>query len=319
MVKREVHPVRKPSEALNSAAVQRDIISNGVNPPRVIESQCIIGCERCVAVCPSFVLEIVDEKSRVVRGEWCIGCGHCSAVCPSEAILHEGMDFEKHPKGGETPATSPEVLELLIRERRSVRNYTAEPVPKEILEKILDAGKYAPTGTNSQNVHYVVLTSPDQIEQLREMTISFYDKIFSRTRGWFGSLFLSLVAGKKTMEYLHDSLPKVMVAREAMNRGQDRLFYHAPAVMIAHAESWDSCSSFNCSVALYNCSLMAHTLKLGCCFNGFLVNAVNHDRKIKRWLSIPADHRCYSAMVLGYPAMKYERLVSRHPPKVMWR
>ena len=33
---------------------------------------------------------------------------------------------------------------------------------------------------------------------------------------------------------------------EAMNRGEDRLFYHAPAVMIAHAESWDSSSSFNC-------------------------------------------------------------------------
>jgi len=106
---------------------------------------------------------------------------------------------------------------------------------------------------------------------------------------------------------------------EAMNRGEDRLFYHAPAVMIAHAESWDSSSPFNCSVALYNCSLMAHTLKLGCCFNGFLVNAVNHDRKIKRWLGIPADHRCYSAMGLGYPNIKYERLVQRHPPKVMWR
>ena len=245
LMKREVHPVRKPSETLNSAAVQRDIISNGVNPPRVIESQCI-GCERCVAVCPSFVLDMADEKSKVLRGERCIGCGHCGAVCPSEAILHTGMDFEKHPKGGETPATSPEVLDLLIRERRSVRNYTPEPVPKEILEKILDAGRYGPTGTNSQNVHYAVLTSPDQIKRLREMTIHFYDKIFSRARGWFGSFFLSLVAGKKTVEYLHDSLPKVMVVREAMNRGEDRLFYHALAVMIAHAESWDSCSSFNC-------------------------------------------------------------------------
>ena len=179
MMKREVHPVRKPSEALNSAAVQRDIISNGVNPPKVIESQCIIGCERCVAVCPSFVLDMVDEKSRVVRGEWCIGCGHCGAVCPSEAILYHAILPEKNPKGGETPAASPEVLDLLIRERRSVRNYTADPVPKEILGEILDAGRYAPTGTNSQNVHYVVLTSPDQIERLREMTIRFYDKIFS--------------------------------------------------------------------------------------------------------------------------------------------
>ena len=300
-------------EAEEYPMMKREII-----PPKVIENKCI-GCERCVAVCPSFVLEMAEEKSRVVRGEWCIGCGHCGAVCPNEAILNEAMVFERPPKGGEIPAISPEALDLLIRERRSIRNYTAEPVTKQILEKILDAGRYGPTGTNSQNVHYVVLTSPDQIEKLRKMTIRFYEKLFSRAQGWLGRLFLSLVAGNKTVEFLHESLPKMKVAREAMNRGQDRLFFHAPVVMIAHAESWDTCSSFNCSAALYNCSLMAHTLGLGCCFNGFLVNAVNHSRKIKSWLGIPADHRCYSAMGLGYPAMKYERLVPRHPPKVMWR
>lgn len=289
-----------------------------VNPPKVIESQCI-GCERCVMVCPSFVLEMAEEKSRVVRGEWCIGCGHCGAVCPSEAILYHGILPEKNPKKGDTPAASPEILDLLIRERRSVRNYTPDPVPEQVLEKILDAGKYAPTGTNSQNVHYVVLTSPDQIKQLRKMTLRFGDQIFSRVQSWFGSLFLSLIAGKKTVEYLRDALPKMEAAREVMNRGEDRLFFHAPVVMIAHAESWDTCSSFNCSVALYNCSLMAHTFGLGCCFNGFLVSAVNHDPKIKRWLNIPADHRCYSAMVLGYPKIKFPGLVERQPPKVMWR
>jgi nitroreductase len=262
---------------------------------------------------------MVDEKSKVVRGEWCIDCGHCGAVCPSEAILHHAILPEKNPKGGETPAASPEVLDLLIRERRSVRNYTAEPVPEQVLKKILDAGRYGPTGTNSQNVHYVVLTSPDQIKQLREMTLRFGDQIFSRAQSWFGSFFLTLVAGKKTVEYLRDALPKMEVAREQIDRGKDRLFFHAPVVMIAHAESWDTCSSFNCSVALYNCSLMAHTLGLGCCFNGFLVSAVNHHPKIKRWLNIPGDHRCYSAMALGYPKMKYPGLVQRQPPTVMWR
>jgi nitroreductase/NAD-dependent dihydropyrimidine dehydrogenase PreA subunit len=288
------------------------------NPPQIIESRCI-GCEQCVAICPSFVLEMAEEKTNLIRKEWCIGCGHCGAVCPSNAILHEGLAFEAHPRRGESPATSPEVLDLLIRERRSIRNYLTDPIPKQVIEQVLDAGRYAPTGTNSQNVHYVVLTSPDQIKELREMTIRFYEKIFSRASRPLSRFFLSLVAGKKTVEYLQDSLPKMAVAREAMNRGQDRLFYHAPVVMVTHAESWDSSSSFNCSVALYNCSLKAHTLGLGCCFNGFLVNAVNHGPKIKRWLGIPPDHRCYSAMALGYPKIKYPGLVQRHPSKVKWR
>ena len=292
--------------------MEKDII-----PPKVIEDDCT-GCEQCVAVCPSFVFDIAKTKAKVARGEWCIGCGHCGAVCPSEAIFYETISFEKHDAEGESPPISPEGLELLIRERRSVRNYTPTPVPEQILKRILNAGRYAPTGSNSQNVHYIILTSQDQIATLRMMTIHFYGKIFSRVRGRFGRIFLSALVGRKTIEYLKDSLPKFRVAYEQMNQGKDRLFYHAPVVMLAHAESWDSSSSFNCSVALYNCSLLAHTLGLGCCFNGILVNAVNHNRKIKRWLNLPADHRCFAAMTLGYPNIKYQRLVHRHPPKATW-
>jgi nitroreductase len=224
--------------------------------------------------------------------------------------------LDKHPSKGQVPATSPEILELLLRERRSVRLYTSDPVPEQVLNKILNAGRYAPTGTNSQNVYYVVLTSPDQIAELPKRTISFLNEIFSRVRGWFGKFLVSLMAGRKVAEYLHESLPKVEVAYEQMKQGKDRLFYHAPVVILTHAESWDRSSSFNCSVALYNCSLMAHTLGLGCCFNGFLVNVANHSRKIKGWLGIPADHQCYSAMTLGFPDAKYLRFVRRHPLKV---
>ena len=188
------------------------------NPPTVITKDCI-GCKRCVAVCPSFVFDMAEAKSSVVRGEWCIGCGQCGAVCPTEAIHHEGIHFDPHPIKGEAPATSPESLELLLRERRSVRNYTRDPVPEEVLRRILDSGRYAPTGTNSQNVHYVVLTTPDRISELQKMTIAFYDKIFSRVRGRLGRLLVSLVAGRKTAEYLRESLPKAEYANEQMSAG----------------------------------------------------------------------------------------------------
>jgi nitroreductase len=262
---------------------------------------------------------MVKGKAKVMRGEWCMGCGHCGAVCPTDAVVYEGTSLEGFPGPEPTPAASPDTLELLVRERRSVRNYKKDAIPQEILERILEVGRYAPTGSNSQNVHYVVLKSPEQITQLQKMTIAFYEKIFSRAQGGVSSFLLSLIAGRKTMEYLRSSLPKVEFAYEQMKKGKDILFYHAPVVMVTHAESWDSCSSFNCSVALYNCSLLAHTLGLGCCFNGFLVNAVNHDRKIKSWLGIPGDHSCYSAMGLGYPNVKYQRLVQRDPLKVAWR
>ncbi len=285
------------------------------NPPVVIAEDCI-GCQRCVAICPSLVLEMVEAKAAVVRGDWCIGCQHCGAICPTAAILHNGRALDTHPSKGEAPATSPEILELLLRERRSLRIYTRDPVPEKVLNKILNAGRYAPTGDNAQNVHYKALTSPDQIAELRKRTIAFYEKIFSRIGGRFAMFIVSLVAGRKISEFLHESLPKLEYANDLIRQGKDRLFYHAPAVILAHAESWDGSSSFNCSVALYNCSLMAHTLGLGCCFNGFLVNAVNHSSAIKRSLGIPPDHKCYAAMTMGFPAIKYLRLVQRDPAKV---
>ncbi len=289
-----------------------------VNPPGVMLDKCI-RCGQCMMTCPSFVIDMVNEKAAVTRGEWCIGCGHCAAVCPTEALVfaETSPGTQALPESG--AAASPETLDLLFRERRSVRNYTRNPVPQPILERILEAGRYAPTGTNSQNVHYIVLRSPDQISSLREMTIRFYDGIFSKARGAIGGLMLSLAAGRRTLKYLRESLPKMEVAKKRMKEGKDPLFYQAPVLMLAHAESWDTCSSFNCSVALYHCSLMAHTLGLGCCFNGFLVNAVNHDREIKQWLAIPSDHQCYAAMTLGYQNVKYRRTVPRDPARVAWR
>jgi hypothetical protein len=108
-------------------------------------------------------------------------------------------------------------------------------------------------------------------------------------------------------------------ARKLIEQGKDCLFYHAPVVVVAHADSWDTCSAFNCSTALFNCSLMAQTLGIGCCFNGYLVSAVNHDRKIKKWLRIPQGHLCFAAMTLGYQKIRFQALVERETPTVQWR
>jgi len=287
-------------------------------PPEVIREKCT-GCGLCLEVCPSFVFELMDKKARVVRGDWCIGCGQCGAVCPVAAILHEASALGKGPRPGLKPAISTDKLMLLLRERRSVRSYRHKPVPKKVLERIIEAGRYAPTGSNSQNVHYMVLTAAAQIDQLRSLTISFYERIFRLVRNRFGALLLKVFAGRRIVKQLLESIPKLEHAKELMDQGKDCLFYDAPAVMVVHAESWDTSSAFNGALALYNCSLMAHTLGVGCCFNGYLQGAVNSSRRIKKWLGIPRDHRCFGAMTLGYQRVRYQRLVKRDPAKVVWR
>ena len=289
-----------------------------VNLPTVFADKCT-GCGLCFEVCPCFVFEITQKTSCVVRDDWCIGCGHCGAVCPEEAISFSTPTIERHPQPNVHSAHSPETLALLLRERRSIRLYQKEPIPQDILRQILGAGQHAPTGRNSQNVRYVVLQSPDEIEQLRRMTLTFYEKMFSRIKSPLGAFVLSLIAGRRIVESLRESLPKMEHARKLIEQGKDCLFYHAPAVVIAHAESWDTCSAFNCSTALYNCSLIAQTLGVGCCFNGYLVSAVNHDRKIKKWLNVPHDHLSFAAMTLGYQKIRFQGLIQRKTPTVQWR
>jgi nitroreductase len=56
----------------------------------------------------------------------------------------------------------------LIRNRESIRNYDPDrPVPKEILEKILDAGRLAPSARNLQPWKFIVISSAAMLEKVR--------------------------------------------------------------------------------------------------------------------------------------------------------
>ncbi|TEU05420.1 nitroreductase, partial [Candidatus Bathyarchaeota archaeon] len=47
-----------------------------------------------------------------------------------------------------------------ILSRRSIRNYEHNEIPKEVLDKILEAGRQAPSAMNRQPWHFVVVTDP---------------------------------------------------------------------------------------------------------------------------------------------------------------
>jgi nitroreductase len=61
-----------------------------------------------------------------------------------------------------------------IKGRRSIRQFTDEPVEKETLEKLLDAARWAPTASNQQRWRFVVVTSP----LIKELILKFAPGIF---------------------------------------------------------------------------------------------------------------------------------------------
>ena len=61
-------------------------------------------------------------------------------------------------------------FEKLITERYSVRKFKSEHLPKEIIDKILQAGHKAPTGCNYQPQRILVLNNDESIAKLQECT-----------------------------------------------------------------------------------------------------------------------------------------------------
>lgn len=60
-----------------------------------------------------------------------------------------------------------ELLDIMLH-RRSVRKYTAEPIPEEKLEKILQAGLLAPTSKNRKPCEFYVVRDKAVLKQLSE-------------------------------------------------------------------------------------------------------------------------------------------------------
>ncbi len=64
------------------------------------------------------------------------------------------MDMSKNP-----------LLEA-IRTRRTVRAFRPDAIAPDVLEEVLDAGRWAPSGKNTQPWRFVVVTSPEAREEL---------------------------------------------------------------------------------------------------------------------------------------------------------
>ncbi len=69
----------------------------------------------------------------------------------------------------ERPQSDNPVLEA-IYSRRSIRDYTEEPVPRELVYEIIRAGTWAPSGLNNQPWRFVIVQEREKREALAQLT-----------------------------------------------------------------------------------------------------------------------------------------------------
>jgi nitroreductase len=77
----------------------------------------------------------------------------------------------------------PSALYEVTRCAPSTRHFTDEPVPRELLQRVLDSARYAPSGGNRQGWRVIVVTDPQARRRLRELYQAPWDEYMIQTGG----------------------------------------------------------------------------------------------------------------------------------------
>jgi len=277
-------------------------------------------CGLCMEICISDVLKENEDIMGVSAPSRCILCGHCKAVCPENAIELRGLDpdeFEPAPE--KTSLFSPDRLQTFFRSRRSLRKYKNRPVEKETIEKIIEAGRFAPTGGNRQPVEHVVVHTPKMMETVLEITVETLADMAVHVKKKYeqekkNGTRLSVRSMRE--KFYADLWLKI---KEQHEKGVDKLFYHAPVLIVSHVNSaMATTQGVDAGIASAHMVLMAEALGLGTCFCGFFVLVVEQNRKLKQMLKIPEKNRTHLSFMAGYPDVNFLRLTGRNRAKVTW-
>ena len=270
-------------------------------------------CMLCVRDCVMGVWRTVDGKSQPVDADLCNRCSHCISVCPCDAISHAGLKKEEIAEVNRNNL-NPDVYRDIILSRRSIRQFKNEPVPREVIEQILDLARYAPTASNDQNVGYIVITDKHLIEETAKKLFSLGSCLYNMTKKGIGRLFINLTGLSKN-PYL-----RVMdyVQEQNAEKGRDFLLHNAPVMILIHAPKMVPFASDNCNIAATTIINYAHALGLGTCFIGLMTLLLLFRGGLRKKLGVPQNRRVYAALVMGYPAYRHTNTVSRKKTEVVW-
>jgi nitroreductase/NAD-dependent dihydropyrimidine dehydrogenase PreA subunit len=263
-----------------------------------------IGCGTCKADCPAANIIIKDGKA--VSGKWCLECGHCTAVCRQKAVTLLGdydpaevLEYDDPQKF----AILPDQLLNFVKFRRSVRQFTDEPVSDADIAKILEMGRYTQTGANTQTLRYIVLTP----ETLREIT-----PIALRTLAELDVQSVDKKAMRVPYQYLDFQSIWLNWYSVYQKKQRDLMFHGAPNALLVVSRT---CNEIDGCFNAGHLELMINALGLGACLMGFGTFAFDRSPELKKRVGIKEGESVIFMMVFGHPKVKYLRTVNRKKVK----
>jgi nitroreductase len=184
-----------------------------------------------------------------------------------------------------------------LRERRSVRSYTTEPVDDSTLDQLLDAAVWAPSAVNAQ---------PWAFGIIRDRAL------------------LSRYAARAKAIYLTDppvvelaGIPPAVLRhlRELLSQPDYDVFHGASTVITIYATTPSDVP--DCYLAAENLMLAAFAIGLGTCPIG-LSHPLMDQAATKDELGVPASMVAALPIIVGHPAGQ-PHTPTRNPPRVLYR
>jgi len=187
-----------------------------------------------------------------------------------------------------------------IRERRSIRAYKPDPIPKERIEEILRLTIHAPSAINLQPWEFIVVIGEEKERLSRRLIKAYKEKQIACSPGNVKPLPKTYgKRGAKTLALMKPFFEKMGVdIDQYINEGSCR-FYGAPAaILFCLDDSFPKARLVDIGIALGYLVLTAHEFGLGTCPIG-LINA--YEDEIKDLLNIPENKTVVIGVALGYP------------------
>ena len=190
-----------------------------------------------------------------------------------------------------------------IRTRRSTRRFTAMPVDRAQLEAIVEAGRLAPSGSNSQSTHFIVIQDPAVLAELAALV---------------QREFAQMEAGPDTYVSLRNSIL-------ASRKGHYVFHYGAPALIVTANRRDYGNNVADCACALENMMLAANALDLGSCWINQLHWLTDRPavEACLRELGMGADECVCGGLAVGHPdtadGLPHREPLPRTGNPVTWR
>lgn len=181
----------------------------------------------------------------------------------------------------------------VIQDRRSIRDYTDEPVSEDDLEKILEAARQAPSGENAQPWRFIIIKDAET-----------RNKLGAIAGGGSGRRFTAEFVTKKMQERfssLQDE-EKKKAAFEKLTSGKVSTFLaNAPVniVVCGKKDVWDM--PYDTSAAIENMLLMVTGLGLGACWVIAPCIDIRDEERVKALLGMPEGFKAVSIIAIGHP------------------